>query len=126
MKFSQRGKAAKALRVAEFAKRAVEEKLAQVEHEFAAAKSPTAMKNWEDAKAKAVGATTNADAKLAAALEKLQLVDEELARAKQASVLAGAAKGRCRERSARSETQNATRFLVHKPEDAAALRSPGV
>ena len=92
MKFSQRGKAAKALRIAEFAKRAVEEKLAQVERELAAAKSPAAMKNWEKAKAKAVGATTNADAKLAAALEKLQLADEELARAKQASVLAGAAK----------------------------------
>ena len=63
-----------------------------MERKLAAAKSPTAMKNWEKAKAKAVGATTNADAKLAAALEKLQLVDEELARAKQASVLAGAAK----------------------------------
>lgn len=92
MKFSQRGKAAKALRIAEFAKRAVGEKLAQVERELNAAKSPAAMKNWEKAKAKAVGATTNADAKLAAALEKLQLADEELARAKQASVLAGAAK----------------------------------
>ena len=92
MKFSQRGKAAKALRIAEFAKRAVEEKLAQVEGELNAAKSPAAMKNWEKSKAKAVGATTNAGAKLAAALEKLQLADEELARAKQASVLAGAAK----------------------------------
>lgn len=92
MKFSRRGKAAKALRIAEFAKRAVEEKLAQVERKLAAAKSPAEMKNWEDAKAKAVGATTNADAKLAAALEKLQLADEELARAKQASVSAQAAK----------------------------------
>jgi hypothetical protein len=92
MKFSQRGKAAKALRIAEFAKRAVEEKLAQVERELNAAKSPAAIKNWEKAKAKAVGATTNADAKLAAALEKLQLADEEHARAKQASVLAGEAK----------------------------------
>jgi hypothetical protein len=63
-----------------------------VERKLAAAKSPAAMKNWDDAKAKAVGATTNADAKLAAALEKLQLADEELARAKQALVFAQAAK----------------------------------
>ena len=92
MKSSQRGKAAKSLSDAEFAKRAVDKKAARVARELAAAKSPAAMKNWEDAKAKVASAITDADAKLAAAIEKLQLTDDELARAKQPLVVAEAAK----------------------------------
>ena len=93
-KFAQRGKAAKALRVAEFAKRAADEKasLKRITR-LAAAKSPAAMKYWEDAKGKALPATTDADAKLVCSdCEKLQLADDELARAKQETVPAEAAK----------------------------------
>ena len=91
-KFAQRGRAAKAVRVAEFAKRAADENVAEADHGFAAAKSPAATKYWEAAKGKALPAAMDADAKLVAATAALQLADDELARAKQETVPAESAR----------------------------------
>lgn len=91
-RFAQRGRAAKAVSVAEFAKRAVDENVAEADRGLAAANSPAAMKYWEAAKGKAMAAAADADAKLAAATAALQLAGDELARAKKETVPAESAR----------------------------------
>jgi len=104
-KLSERGKAARALRIAEFAKRDADENVKEAEHAIAAAKFPAATTHWEAAKGKALSAVTAADAKLALATAALQSADDELTRAKQDTAPA---------ESARVAAVNAAKDAQHK------------
>ncbi|MGO4683671.1 L,D-transpeptidase family protein [Hyphomicrobium sp. 2TAF46] len=78
-----RDKAAKALRKAEAAKNAADDKLAKAEKGLNSAKSPKATKNWEEAKAKALKIAEDATAKVAQLTETLKAAEAELQTATQ-------------------------------------------
>lgn len=78
-----RDKAAKALRKAEAAKNAADDKLAKTEKGLNSAKSPKATKNWEEAKAKALKIAEDATAKVAQLTETLKAAEAELQTATQ-------------------------------------------
>ncbi len=90
--FSKSGKTAKALRIAEAAKRDADERAAQVERGLADAKSPAEVKRWETAKVRAAATSQDASASLAAANANAQAAQDELARAKEAAAPAAAKK----------------------------------
>ena len=90
--FSKRGKAAKALRVAAFAKRAAENKLAQAERGLESANSVSAIKNWEEARSKTSSVITDAEAKIVSLTIKLMIAHEEFERAREEAAPAEAAK----------------------------------
>lgn len=81
--FAKRGKATNILRVAAFAKRVAEDKVARAERELAFAESISAIKNWEDVKSKASAAISDAEVKIVSSTIKLMIADEEFERAKE-------------------------------------------
>ena len=113
--FSKRGKAAKALRVAAFAKRAAENKLAQAERGLKSANSVSAIKNWEEARSKTSSAITDAEAKIVSLTIKLMIAHDEFERAREEAAPAEAQR-RLRERSKGSgaETQPLSIFISLK------------
>jgi len=86
--FARRGKAAKILRVAAFAKRVAEGKVAQAEREIAATKSTSAIKNWEVVKLEAAAAISDAEVKIVSSTIKLMIAHEEFERANEEVALA--------------------------------------
>ncbi len=88
--FARRGKAAKILRVAAFAKRVAEDKVAQAERELASAKSMSAIRNWEVVKSTAFAAISDAEAKIVSSTIKLMIAHEEFERAKEEAAPADA------------------------------------
>jgi hypothetical protein len=90
-KKAPRDKAAKLLRNAEAAKKSADDRVAKADQGLASAKSPKATKNWEDSKARATKDAEEAAAKVAAATEKLKIVEEEFQAATTAAAPAIAA-----------------------------------
>ena len=124
--FSKRGKAAKALRVAAFAKRAAENKLAQAERGLESANSVSAIKNWEEARSKTSSAITDAEAKIVSLTIKLMIAHEEFERAREEAAPAEAAKAAAESVAKEAERKTLAPFHIHKSEDAAPLRSAGI
>lgn len=73
-----RDRAAKILRKAEAAKKSADDRVAKADKGLAAAKSPKAIKNWEDTKAKASKSAEEAASKLAVATQNLKAAEDEL------------------------------------------------
>ena len=125
MKSSQRGKAAKAVHIAELAKRARRRE----SHASGARTDRRQVSGGDEALGRREGKGCRRDNRRrckAGRSEGEVAVGGRGTRARKTSVGSRRdSEGCCRERSARSEKQNATRFPAHKPEDAAALRSPG-
>lgn len=80
---TERGKAAKALRIADGAKRSADERMARIDKALATAKSPRDIQEAEQAKAKAAERVAAADAKLAAARSAADAAEAALAKATQ-------------------------------------------
>jgi len=89
---TERGKAAKALRIADAAKKNADERLARAEKEVATAKTPRAAKDAEEARAKAAERVASADARLAAAKPPAEAAEAALAQATEEFKAADAAK----------------------------------
>ncbi|WP_045836326.1 L,D-transpeptidase family protein [Hyphomicrobium sp. 99] len=111
-----RDNAAKALRKAEAAKKSADDKVARADKGLAAAKSPKAIKNWEDTKAKAIKTAEDAASKVASLTETLKAAEAELQTAMQeaAPVEAARAAAVAQADEAKHKTQPVSIFISLK------------